>query len=142
MLVRSRGVGLYPVEQCYDYQRPFWLPYFVNDFTESACLASLPASTQLNIASTGRVPVPTPPGPGAPGVPNVSMIEAPASGEEAAAAVQAVSNKQITDWQSLLKSFYGSTGEPNAPAGWWDKYGNAVLLVALGLGVIWAGKRI
>lgn len=88
----------------------------------------------------------TPLYPSSPGVPNVSMTQAPASGEEAAAAAQAVSNKQITDWQATLQSFYTSAADtmpgPNPVLTWWDKYGDWVVLAGLGIGVIWAGKRI
>lgn len=36
MLVR-RGVAEYPGYYCYDANRPSWLPYFIDSFTESAC---------------------------------------------------------------------------------------------------------
>lgn len=86
--------------------------------------------------------------PPAPAVPAVSMTEAPASGEEAEAAAQAVSDRQVTDWRRSLQDFYGNLAAnvgQNAPSPvttWWDRYGNVVLLTGLGIGVIWAGKRI
>ena len=34
---RRRGVGEYPGYYCYDAGRPSWLPYWLDDLTESAC---------------------------------------------------------------------------------------------------------
>ena len=33
----KRGLGEYPGYYCYDAARPSWLPYWLDDFTESAC---------------------------------------------------------------------------------------------------------
>jgi hypothetical protein len=32
-----RGLGEYPGYYCYDANRPSWLPYWIDDFTESGC---------------------------------------------------------------------------------------------------------
>lgn len=31
------GIGAYPTDPCYDPDRPSWLPYWLDDFTESDC---------------------------------------------------------------------------------------------------------
>lgn len=31
------GIGMYPTDPCYDQDRPSWLPYWIDDSTESAC---------------------------------------------------------------------------------------------------------
>lgn len=31
------GLGIYPGDPCFDASRPEWLPYWVDDFTESDC---------------------------------------------------------------------------------------------------------
>lgn len=31
------GMGVYPGDPCYDSSRPSWLPYWLDDFTESDC---------------------------------------------------------------------------------------------------------
>ena len=31
------GFGVYPGDPCYDQDRPTWLPYWLDDFTESDC---------------------------------------------------------------------------------------------------------
>jgi hypothetical protein len=31
------GLGVYPGDPCFDADRPDWLPYWVDDFTESDC---------------------------------------------------------------------------------------------------------
>jgi hypothetical protein len=31
------GLGVYPGDPCYDPDRPDWLPYWLDDFTESDC---------------------------------------------------------------------------------------------------------
>ena len=33
----NRGMGEYPGYYCYDAARPSWLPYWLDDLTESAC---------------------------------------------------------------------------------------------------------
>ena len=33
----QRGFGAYPGDPCYDPNRPSWLPYWIDDFTESEC---------------------------------------------------------------------------------------------------------
>lgn len=33
----ARGVGMYPDETCFDASRPAWLPYWLDDLTESGC---------------------------------------------------------------------------------------------------------
>jgi hypothetical protein len=43
-----RGLGEYPGYYCYDAARPSWLPYWLDDFTESACKYS-PATIAGNI---------------------------------------------------------------------------------------------
>ena len=40
ILTPRRGVGTYPDETCFDAQRPSWLPYWLDDFTESGCKAN------------------------------------------------------------------------------------------------------
>jgi hypothetical protein len=35
--VRNKGMGEYPGYYCYDAARPSWLPYWIDDFTESTC---------------------------------------------------------------------------------------------------------
>jgi hypothetical protein len=80
MMLR-RGMGEYPGYYCYDAERPSWLPYWLDDFTESACKWS-PKTIAGNIAScatgspdcgtpTGDALDPTKSGPGvaAPGEP-------------------------------------------------------------------------
>ena len=37
MLRPQSGLGEYPGYYCYDADRPSWLPYWLDDFTESAC---------------------------------------------------------------------------------------------------------
>jgi hypothetical protein len=37
VLPGPRGVGMYPDETCFDTARPSWLPYWFDDFTETAC---------------------------------------------------------------------------------------------------------
>ena len=49
MLVR-RGVGEYPGYYCYDAARPSWLPYFIDDITESKCKYT-PSTIAGNIAA-------------------------------------------------------------------------------------------
>lgn len=34
------GLGMYPDETCFDSSRPGWLPYWLDDLTESACFAN------------------------------------------------------------------------------------------------------
>ena len=36
-LSTNRGLGEYPGYYCYDSARPSWLPYWLDDFTESGC---------------------------------------------------------------------------------------------------------
>jgi hypothetical protein len=36
-----RGVGAYPDETCFDPARPSWLPYWIDDLTESGCKLNL-----------------------------------------------------------------------------------------------------
>jgi hypothetical protein len=36
-LLRGRGFGAYPTDPCYDPNRPSWLPYWLDDLTESDC---------------------------------------------------------------------------------------------------------
>ena len=54
--VVDRGVGAYPTDACYDPTRPTWLPYWLDDLTESSCkypngvLADLPQAG-TNIAA-------------------------------------------------------------------------------------------
>ena len=50
MLPRPRGVGEYPGYYCYDAARPSWLPYWIDDFTESACKWN-PKTVAGNIAA-------------------------------------------------------------------------------------------
>ncbi len=38
----GRGLGLYPGDPCYDPDRPSWLPYWIDDFTESDCFYNAP----------------------------------------------------------------------------------------------------
>lgn len=52
----ARGMGVYPDQPCYDPQRPTWMPYWLDDLTESSCkypngvLADLPQAG-TNIAA-------------------------------------------------------------------------------------------
>jgi hypothetical protein len=46
--LRGRGMGEYPGYYCYDAQRPSWLPYWLDDLTESACKYS-PSTIAGNI---------------------------------------------------------------------------------------------
>lgn len=46
--VRKRGMGEYPGYYCYDAARPSWLPYWIDDFTESTCKYS-PSTIAGNI---------------------------------------------------------------------------------------------
>ena len=36
-LLAARGMGEYPGYYCYDADRPDWLPYWIDDLTESEC---------------------------------------------------------------------------------------------------------
>lgn len=36
-MILRRGIGEYPGYYCYDANRPAWLPYWIDDLTESAC---------------------------------------------------------------------------------------------------------
>lgn len=36
-MIGRRGMGEYPGYYCYDANRPSWLPYWIDDFAESAC---------------------------------------------------------------------------------------------------------
>ena len=36
-MIGRRGLGEYPGYYCYDASRPSWLPYWIDDFTESQC---------------------------------------------------------------------------------------------------------
>lgn len=49
-LVRRRGVGEYPGYYCYDPNRPSWLPYWLDDLTESSCKWN-PGTVVGNIAA-------------------------------------------------------------------------------------------
>jgi hypothetical protein len=77
----TRGMGEYPGYYCYDADRPNWLPYWIDDLTESACKWS-PSTIAGNIKAcfTGdpQCGAPTPaqanpalsgPGVAAPGAP-------------------------------------------------------------------------
>lgn len=50
-----RGVGMYPDEACFDTTRPSWLPYWIDDLTESSCKVNLVVSgnTSGNTAQSG-----------------------------------------------------------------------------------------
>src|SRR5271166_4172113 len=45
-----RGLGEYPGYYCYDAGRPSWLPYWIDDLTESACKYS-PSTIAGNISA-------------------------------------------------------------------------------------------
>ncbi len=49
-LALRTGMGEYPGYYCYDAQRPSWLPYWLDDFTESGCKAS-PSTIIGNVTS-------------------------------------------------------------------------------------------
>jgi hypothetical protein len=36
-MISQKGLGEYPGYYCYDAQRPSWLPYWLDDITESGC---------------------------------------------------------------------------------------------------------
>lgn len=38
---RRRGVGMYSDSVCFDPARPAWLPYWLDDFQETACKANM-----------------------------------------------------------------------------------------------------
>src|SRR5271170_1740018 len=40
MRVARRSLGMYPDETCFDPNRPSWLPYWIDDLTETACEAN------------------------------------------------------------------------------------------------------
>jgi hypothetical protein len=50
MQVALRGLGEYPGYYCYDANRPSWLPYWVDSFTEEQCNLS-PSNIAGSIAS-------------------------------------------------------------------------------------------
>jgi hypothetical protein len=52
MMLQRPGMGEYPGYYCYDAARPSWLPYWLDDFTESACKWS-PKTVAGNIAACG-----------------------------------------------------------------------------------------
>lgn len=41
MRVPRRALGMYPDQTCFDTNRPSWLPYWLDDFTESSCKMNL-----------------------------------------------------------------------------------------------------
>jgi len=41
MSYARRGLGMYPDETCFDPTRPSWLPYWLDDISESACKVNL-----------------------------------------------------------------------------------------------------
>lgn len=60
----SRGLAEYPGYYCYDANRPSWLPYWLDDFTEESCKLS-PSTIAGNIVActTGSPTCGTPPAP-------------------------------------------------------------------------------
>ncbi len=74
---RPAGMGEYPGYYCYDAARPSWLPYWLDDTTESACKYSIStivgnvASCVTGSPNCGAPPNPNPAvsGPGAGGPP-------------------------------------------------------------------------
>lgn len=40
MSYTRRGIGMYPDETCFDPTRPGFLPYWLDDFSETACKAN------------------------------------------------------------------------------------------------------
>ncbi len=48
MMLKPASLGEYPGYYCYDADRPSWLPYWLDDFTESACKYS-PSTIAGNI---------------------------------------------------------------------------------------------
>jgi hypothetical protein len=50
MQVALRGLGEYPGYYCYDANRPSWLPYWIDSFTEEQCNLS-PSNIAGSIAS-------------------------------------------------------------------------------------------
>lgn len=41
MRLHRAALGMYPDETCFDTTRPSWLPYWIDDFQETACKANL-----------------------------------------------------------------------------------------------------
>lgn len=56
MRIGLAALGMYPDETCYDVNRPSWLPYFIDDITESQCKVNLLVSgnTTGNVAQPGQ----------------------------------------------------------------------------------------
>jgi hypothetical protein len=57
--MQLQGLGEYPDETCFDASRPSWLPYWLNDLTESQCEINLllTGNTTGNTAQPGQAGV-------------------------------------------------------------------------------------
>jgi hypothetical protein len=57
MRVALGALAMYPDETCFDVTRPSWLPYWIDDITESQCKVNLVVSgnTTGNTAQAGQV---------------------------------------------------------------------------------------
>lgn len=62
-----RGLGLYPSSPCYDPSRPSWLPYWIDDLSESGC------KFQVYPGVTTLAAPPTPPAFPAPAAPQTAQ---------------------------------------------------------------------
>ena len=49
----SYGLAAYPGDACYDPSRPAWLPYWLDDFTESDCKYNASNIVQASINAFG-----------------------------------------------------------------------------------------
>lgn len=129
-----RGVGAYPDDPYFDPQRPSWLPYWIDDSTESQAKYAFLSGTGVTaqeIVNPGSVYVapPAPPPVGAPSGPDLTVP--PASGQTAQATVDQIISDQAAAQKVQASGFFSSLNSVVNPAGGT----NWLLWGAVGLGV-------
>jgi hypothetical protein len=101
-ILRSKALGVYPGDKCYDPTRPSWLPYWLDTNSENLCRFGVyPTVTTL-------APVPPPPMPAGPGAPQTQeqMTVPGAYTPEQSAADQAAAN--AAQFQTFMNNLAAS----------------------------------
>lgn len=137
-MVLRRGMGLWPYQQCYDPTRSSLLPYWIQNFTEAACIdAKFPHTSPIDIP--GPVAIPAPPAPLPPSGPDINLSNPVISSQDPAQTAQDVSNQQILAWQKQLADIFA---EVPSDTSFWGDYGVWIAVAGVvAAAFFFAGRR-